>query len=48
MIDKIFLEELKINDIGKLNFPDYADELMIIHGTEDEIIYYISFIKVWK
>lgn len=33
MIDKIFLEELKINDIGKLNFPDYADEFPIISGV---------------
>ncbi len=37
-INKSFLEELKENDIREREFFDYADDILIIHGTNDEII----------
>ena len=33
-----FLEDLKANDITKRDFLPYADDLLILHGTKDEII----------
>lgn len=33
-----FIQELKDNDIRKLDFLDFADDMMIIHGMKDEII----------
>ena len=33
-----FLEELKAADITKYDFIDYADDMVILHGTKDEII----------
>ena len=37
-INSCFVEELKENDIRKRDFIPWADELMILHGTKDEII----------
>ncbi len=39
-INKSYLAELKANDIREREFLDFADDLLIIHGTEDEIIPY--------
>lgn len=33
-----FLEELKAADITKNDYIDYADDILILHGTKDEII----------
>ena len=33
-----FLNELKESDISKLNYVDYADKILILHGTKDEIV----------
>ena len=38
MIGKSLLEDMKFNDIQQLDFFDYAEEILIIHGTEDEIV----------
>ena len=38
MIGKPLLEDMRENDIQKLDFIDYADDILIIHGTEDEIV----------
>ena len=38
MIEMSLLEEMKANDIQQLDFIDYADDILIIHGTEDEIV----------
>ena len=35
-----FLEELKEHDIQKLDYLDHAEDLLILHGTTDEIIPY--------
>lgn len=35
-----FLEDLKAADITKLDYLDYAEDLLILHGTKDEIISY--------
>ena len=37
-IGKPFLEELEAADITQNDYMDYADDLLIIHGTKDEII----------
>ena len=37
-ISRQFLEDLASFDISKLDFMDYADDLMILHGTKDEVI----------
>ncbi len=37
-IMKPFLDELAAADIRKYDYIDYADDLMILHGTKDEII----------
>lgn len=37
-IDKAFLDSLKENDIRKWEYFDYADDIIIIHGTKDELI----------
>ncbi len=39
-INKEYLEELKANDIRKWDFMEFADDILMIHGTEDEIIPY--------
>ena len=33
-----FLEELRDNDIQNLDFLDYAEDILILHGTADEIV----------
>ena len=38
MIGIPLLEEMKANDIQQLDFIDYAEDILIIHGTEDEIV----------
>ena len=38
MIEMSLLEEMKANDIQQLDFIDYAEDILIIHGTEDEIV----------
>ena len=37
-IEKPFLEELKAADVTENDYIDYAEDLLIIHGTKDEII----------
>lgn len=37
-IDLAFLSSLSEEDIRKTDYFDYADDILIIHGTEDEII----------
>lgn len=38
MIGTPFLEELRTNDIQRWDYLDYAEELLILHGTADEIV----------
>lgn len=38
LVSPAFLAELKDNDIRKLDFLDYAEDLLILHGTADEIV----------
>ncbi len=38
MISRDFLDELKSNDIRQRDFMDYADEVLILHGTKDEVV----------
>ena len=38
MIDQNFLDSLKEADIRKWDYLDYADDILIIHGTKDEIV----------
>lgn len=33
-----FMEELRRADITKISFLDYADDILILHGTKDEIV----------
>ena len=37
-ISKPFLDELEAADIRKHDFTDYADDILILHGTRDEVI----------
>lgn len=37
-ITRQFVEDLRTNDITTIDFTPYADDLMILHGTKDEII----------
>lgn len=37
-IGQKFLDDLKENDITKRDYIDFADDIMIMHGTKDEII----------
>ena len=39
-VRKEFFEELQQADIMNMDFMDYADDILIIHGTEDEIVPY--------
>lgn len=39
-VSPAFLEEVRENDILQLDFLDYAENLLILHGTADEIIPY--------
>lgn len=38
MVSPEFLKELKENDIQQLNYQKYAEHIMILHGTDDEIV----------
>lgn len=40
LIPRSFLEDLQRNDIRKLDFLDYAEDIRIIQGTADEIVPY--------
>ena len=33
-----FLEELQENDIRRYDYLDYAEDMLILHGTQDEIV----------
>ena len=37
-LDREFIEELKSCDISKNDYMDYADDILIIHGTKDEMV----------
>ena len=39
-VSMAFMEELKNNDIRQRDFLDYAEQMLILHGTNDEIIPY--------
>lgn len=38
MIGSSFLEELRNNDIQRWDFLDHAEDILILHGTADEIV----------
>ena len=40
LVTGAFLEELKNNDIRERDFLDYADDILILHGTKDEVVPY--------
>ena len=33
-----FLEELRVNDIQVIDYLDYAEDILILHGTADEVV----------
>ena len=33
-----FLEELRVSDIQNLDYLDYAEDILILHGTADEVV----------
>lgn len=37
-IDRVFLDEIREADIAKRDFLPYADDLLILHGTKDEVV----------
>ena len=37
-ISQAFLEELRENDIRNYDFLDFAEDILIIHGTRDEVV----------
>ena len=37
-VTRDFLESLKENDIRGRDFMDYADDILIVHGTADEVV----------
>lgn len=39
-ISKPFLTELKNEDISEFDYLDYAEDILLIHGTKDEVIPY--------
>lgn len=39
-INKAYLEDLKQNDIQKYEHYDYAEDILVCHGKEDEIVNY--------
>ena len=39
-INRAFLEELKAADINDLDFHPFAEDILILHGTKDEIVSY--------
>ncbi len=40
LVTGAFLEELKSNDIRERDYLDYADDILILHGTKDEVVPY--------
>ena len=38
MVSPAFLEDLKSYDIRSWDFLDYAEDILILHGTADEIV----------
>lgn len=38
LIDQSFLDDLKKNDLREWEYFDYADDILIIHGTKDEMV----------
>ncbi|MBR6160029.1 MAG: alpha/beta hydrolase [Lachnospiraceae bacterium] len=38
IVNRKLLEDMKQNDIRKREYLDYADDILIIHGTRDEIV----------
>lgn len=40
LIGQPFLEELRANDLRKLDFIDWAEDILILHGTKDETVSY--------
>ena len=38
IVTSTFLEELKTNDIRQRDFLKYAEDILILHGTSDEIV----------
>lgn len=38
VVTRAFLEELRENDIRQRNYLDWADDLLIVHGTADEVV----------
>lgn len=37
-LDKAFLQELREQDIQKIDYLDYAEDILVIHGTADEVV----------
>lgn len=37
-LSRAFLDELQTSDITALSFLDWADDILILHGTKDEIV----------
>lgn len=37
-VTRAFLDELKANDLRRRDFIDYADDILMLHGTEDEVV----------
>lgn len=38
LISQAFMDELQVQDIQKLDYLDYAEDILILHGTSDEIV----------
>ncbi len=38
LVTRSFLEDLKANDIRQWDYLDFAEDLLILHGTEDEVV----------
>lgn len=37
-VSAAFLKELRENDIQKMDYLDYAEDILILHGTKDEVV----------
>ena len=37
-VDRTFLEEISANDVTQYDYSDYAYDILVIHGTGDEIV----------
>lgn len=40
MVSKAFLQELQANKVHEMDFLDFAEDILILHGTDDEIVPY--------